>query len=429
MDYNVYNHLLSSYAPKPMSKYDAHKPSELRSVMKRITKITQSSPIYLVKLSEAKQSYALNIKEAAMSLNNTLLMMADDSQDNVFVQKKAFSSDEGQIGVRITTDEYDKLPPAPEIRVNSLAETQVNMGDEYYMPGKGLSEGTYRFRISVNSDNYDFQYNIRKDANHREVLEGLSQFINKARIGLSAQTVSRSSDKIMMRIESDMTGTTLGDRVFSMRDTPDGTGSSDRRGLVSYYNLDHTISYPKNASFEMNGETRHTRSNVFSIGKALEIEMYRPGEQVAQVTYRPDSDKILDSVGNIVSTYNNMIDSSLEYSRISERTPRLMREFKHLLKPFASQMESCGITFDAQGRMQMDESLAVQAAMGGDMERLFGKDSALSQRLQGKDDEIRIDPMEYVDKTLVSYPDYSKPPKGFSYITSLYSGMLFNYYF
>ena len=32
------------------------------------------------------------------------------------------------------------------------------------------------------------------------------------------------------------------------------------------------------------------------------------------------------------------------------------------------------------------------------------------------------------EKKIVSYPDYGKPPKGYSYITSLYSGMLFNYY-
>ena len=55
MDYNVYNYFIGNYAQKPATKYDTHKSSELRSVMKNITKMTQSSPIYLVRLSQAKQ--------------------------------------------------------------------------------------------------------------------------------------------------------------------------------------------------------------------------------------------------------------------------------------------------------------------------------------------------------------------------------------
>ena len=47
MDYNVYNYFIGNYAQKPATKYDTHKSSELRSVMKNITKMTQSSPTCL----------------------------------------------------------------------------------------------------------------------------------------------------------------------------------------------------------------------------------------------------------------------------------------------------------------------------------------------------------------------------------------------
>lgn len=426
MDYNVYNYLLTNYSPKSVSKYDAHKSSELRSVMKNIAKITQSSPVYLVHLSEAKQKYALNIKDAAISLSNTLMMLSEDSKDSVFAQKKAVSSEESQMSARIVTDDYEMLPEEPEIRVNSLATTQVNVGNEYYTTGKGLPAGTYRFRISVNEDSYDFQYNIRKDANHREVIEGLSNFINKAKIGLTASSVSRASDKIMMRIESDMTGAPEGNCIFTLEDKSGENGSG--KGLVSYYNLNNIVSYPKSASFELNGTAKTTLSNTFTLGRALEISMYQPGEEAAKVSYIPDSDKILDGVRNILASYNKLVDSTLEYSKRSEQRPRLLQEFRHLMAPYQSEMESCGITFDEEGYMQMDDSLAVQAAQDGDIEKLFGKDSKLNLRIQAKNNEIKLNPMDYVDKILVSYPDYGKPPRGFSYITSLYSGMLFNYY-
>lgn len=426
MDYNVYNYYLGSYAPKPMTKYDTHKSSELRSVMKNITKITQSSPVYLVHLSKAKQEYALNIKDAAISLNNTLTMLSEDSSDNVFTQKRAWSSDDEQVGARIVTDDYDSLPEAPQIRVNSLATTQVNLGNEYYATGKGLQAGTYRFRVSVNDDNYDFQYNIRKDASHREVIDGLSSFINKAKIGLTATPVSRAADKIMMRIESDMTGSADGRDIFSFEDRA-GEGG-DGRGIISYYNLNNVVSHPSSASFELNGETKATLSNTFTMGRSLEVTLYRQGDEAAQISYIPDSDKILGSVRSIMDSYNKLVDSTNEYGRTSDQRPRLVQEYRRLMAPFQSELESCGITFDEKGRMQMDDSLAEQAALEGDIEKLFGKGSPLSQRIMQKDDEIKLNPMDYIDKILVSYPNFGKPPRGFSYITSLYSGMLFNYY-
>jgi flagellar hook-associated protein 2 len=426
MDYNVYNYYLGNYAPKPMTKYDTHKSSELRSVMKNITKITQSSPVYLVDLSKAKQEYALNIKDAAISLNNTLMMLSDDSSENVFSQKKAHSSDEEQASARIVTEDYDSLPEAPMIRVNSLASSQVNLGNEYYNTGKGLSAGTYRFRISVNEDNYDFQYNIRKDATHREVIDGLSSFINKAKIGLTATPVSRSADKIMMRVESNMTGSSMGEDIFSFEDRTGENG--DGRGIVSYYNLNNVVSHPTSASFELNGETKSALSNTFTLGRALEVSLYRPGEEGVQISYIPDSDKIIDSVQSIMDSYNKLVDSTEEYGKTSEQRPRLVQEYRRIMAPFQSDLESCGISFDESGRMQMDQSLTQQAALEGDVERLFGKDSSLSRRISQKNEEIKLNPMEYIDKTLVSYPDFGKPPRGFSYITSLYSGMLFNYY-
>lgn len=426
MDYNVYNYFLTNYSPKPVTKYDTHKSSELRTVVKDIAKFTQSSPVYLVHLSEAKQKYALTIKDAAISLNNTLTMLSEDSQDSVFSQKKASCSQENQLSARIISEDYDNLPDAPEIKVNSLATTQVNLGNEYYTTGKGLQAGTYRFRITVNEDDYDFQYNVRKDANHKEVLEGLSSFINKAKIGLTTAPVSRESDKIMMRIESDMTGSADGSNIFILEDRPGDNGSG--KGLVAYYNLNNVVSHPKSASFDMNGVPKSTLSNTFTIGKALEVTLHQPGEEAAQVSYIPDSEKILDGVRNIMSSYNKLIDSTLEYSSKSRQRPKLIQEYRRLMAPYQSELESSGITFDEQGKMQMDDSLAEQAALDGDIEKLFGRDSRLSQRIMGKNEEIKINPMDYVDKILVSYPEFGKPPRGYSYITSLYSGMLFSYY-
>ncbi len=192
--------------------------------------------------------------------------------------------------------------------------------------------------------------------------------------------------------------------------------------------MNNVVSRPSSASFEWNGETKETLGNTFVLGRSLEVSMYAPGDQAAQISYLPDSDKILDGVSGIIRFYNKLVDSTNNYSGQTGQSPRLIREYQNLLKPYLSELESCGITLDEQGRMKMDESLASQAAQDGDMEKLIGRDSALNRRLRKKNEEIKLNPMDYIQKKIVSYPDYGKPPKGYSYITSLYSGMLFNYY-
>ena len=156
--------------------------------------------------------------------------------------------------------------------------------------------------------------------------------------------------------------------------------------------------------------------------------MYAPGDQAAQISYVPDSDKIIQGIYGIVNSYNKLVDSTDHYSEETGQNPRLIWEYQNLLKPFASEMESCGLSFDEKGRMRLDESLAAQAAVEGDMEKLAGRGSKLSRRLLRKNEEVKLNPMDYIEKKIVAYPDYGKPPKGYAYITSLYSGMLFNYY-
>ena len=133
MDLNVYNYLMTGYNTKPAaSKYGAHKTSELRSIVRDIAKRTKSSPIYLVKLSDDKQAYALNVKESSIALHDAFedLMTEDDS--SVFGGRKAVSSQAGDVSVNIDTEDYEKLPSPFSMEVHSLAKQQVNVSKEFY---------------------------------------------------------------------------------------------------------------------------------------------------------------------------------------------------------------------------------------------------------------------------------------------------------
>ena len=97
MNTTIYNNLLTTFDPKYTTKH-VNNSNELRSVVKRIRKQTQSSPVYLLNFTNAKQSFVLGVKESSMRIHDSLQTLADDSEDGVFAQKKARSSDVEKVG-------------------------------------------------------------------------------------------------------------------------------------------------------------------------------------------------------------------------------------------------------------------------------------------------------------------------------------------
>ena len=57
----VYNYLNHDLVPKRRTR--THKASELKAVYNSISKYNQSSPLYLVSLSESRQEHMIDIKE------------------------------------------------------------------------------------------------------------------------------------------------------------------------------------------------------------------------------------------------------------------------------------------------------------------------------------------------------------------------------
>ena len=77
----VYNNYLTAYTPKPLTKYDTHKKSELRRVYNSIVKINKEAPWYLPTTSRDTQQYAVDIKENARELHNTIAQLGGLGQN------------------------------------------------------------------------------------------------------------------------------------------------------------------------------------------------------------------------------------------------------------------------------------------------------------------------------------------------------------
>lgn len=64
----AYNHYLGGYLPQVPAKSSVHKKQELKNIYKNIRSLNQQSPLALVRLSDDKQAYALDVKEMSLEL-------------------------------------------------------------------------------------------------------------------------------------------------------------------------------------------------------------------------------------------------------------------------------------------------------------------------------------------------------------------------
>lgn len=84
---DVYNLYLGGYLPKVSPKSSVHNKRELKSKYKDIVSLNNSNPLVIVKLSNATQKYALQVKETSMELGESAQNVFDgekeDREDNL----------------------------------------------------------------------------------------------------------------------------------------------------------------------------------------------------------------------------------------------------------------------------------------------------------------------------------------------------------
>ena len=226
--------------PKPLTRYDTHKKSELRNVYNSIVKLSKDEPWYLPTTSKDTQKYAIDLKENARELRNTIAQLGGLEREGLFSKKNAYSTNE-----EVATASYigPKNPsghiPELTLEVLSLASTQENLG--LFLPGSSkasLAPDTYSFDININDMNYEFQFSVGESESNRDVQERLVRLINNSDIGIRA-SLAESEGRSSLRLTSEATGLAFGrEQIFTVSDNH----TSKTSGTVEYFGLDYTLS-------------------------------------------------------------------------------------------------------------------------------------------------------------------------------------------
>lgn len=425
----VYNNYLTAYTPKPLTKYDTHKKSELRNVYNSIVKLNKDEPWYLPTTSKATQQYAVNLKENARDLRNTIAQLGGLEKDGLFRKKSAYSTDEGiATASYIGPEDSGAEIPDFQVEVHSLATSQENLG--LFLPGNSraaLSPDTYSFDVNINDMNYEFQFSVGENETNLAVQERLVRLINNSDIGLRA-SLAESEGRTSLRLTSEATGLAPDkDYIFAISDDH----TSKTHGAVEYLGLDYTSREASNASFSVNGEELTSPSNRLTLDKLFEVQLtgISSGSQSAKIGLKTDVESLTDNVSHLVGGYNDFIKAASTYLESQSRSRQLVREMKGIASVYGSSLETMGLNLEEDGTLAIDkETLRQTATQTRDINETFSSLKSFSNMLLRKSDQVSLNPMDYVEKVMVAYknPGHNYPNP---YITSAYSGMMFDGYF
>ena len=426
---NVYNFYMTSYAPKSSTPYDSHKKSELRSVYNSIVKMNKESPLFILDTSKESQRFAVGMKENARELRNTIASLGGLDEEELLNKKVAYSSNENiATASYIGSSKPEDDMPSYDVEVKRLASTQVNMGrflaDEEAI---ALTPDTYSFDVSIDDLNYEFQFSIKATDTNRDVQDRLSRLINNANIGMTAQVITDNNGNSSLRMESNATG--LKDNKYYQFHISDKR-TSKASGAVDYLGLDYVASPPTNAAFLVNGEEITSTSNHYTIEHLYNLQLKGVSSEegeTASIGLKTDVESLTENINTLVRGYNSFLQAVSEYSENQPKSNRLFNEMSSVARVYAKGLTQAGLNLNLDGTLEVDSDVLRQKAMGDDARDAFSSMKGFTNSILRKSNQVALNPMNYVNNVIVAYKN---PGKNFAspYITSAYSGMMFNSY-
>ncbi|WP_408070339.1 flagellar filament capping protein FliD [Butyrivibrio sp. JL13D10] len=422
----AYNHFASTYVAKENANIDKHKKSELQSVYKSIAKINKESPLHVLKQDDNAQAEVVGIKEHARTLKSQLENMSNEESSSLG-KKSAASSDPDKVSVEYVgkgnsgTSEFN-------IEVSHLATNQINAG-HFLNPEESvpLPKGTYAFNIGINGHDYEFQYSIREHDTNHDIQAKLSRLINKAGIGLIAGMQESDDGKSTLIIGSSDTGLKPGQNLrFEVSESK----TAENSGSVSYFGLNLIAQEPSNAQFSLNGTEHSSSSNRFTVGNEFDITLRAPTEEGTPVTIgvTNESDALVENVRSLINGYNTFIESVSNVQNSGIKSSKLIGETVAIAENSLKGTSEYGISLKEDGRIDYNAQLLREKSGAEPPKEVVVPLKNFAKALVAKTDEISVDPMKYVERPVFNYKDPHGGDNPSPYITSEYSGMMFNNY-
>jgi flagellar hook-associated protein 2 len=420
-DMQIYEQFLTIYRTKEnnginnrkKSRCTTHNLSELKDVYTNIQWNNRFAPIYLSDPSVQSIAYAVHIKESANSLKQTIGALGD-TDDEIFSSKSAYCDNSHLASVEyVPEDATDSTPADFELKVESFATPQINMGSFLASDEEvSMNSGNYSFDMITNKFHYELQFSVNEGDTNKQLQQKLARLINASDIGVSAD-VAEAGDKSALKITSNSIGRPFqGQRRFNINDE----NTSYLPGIVDYLGLNSSIKEATNATYTVNGSKASSYSNSFKVHGAYHVTLNPQSRDIdAHIGLTPDTETLTNNIQAFVDGYNDFVS---DISDDGSNFEILSKDMKKFLKNHEKSLSQYGITINDDSTLTYKkcEDATDAAAI-----KSFGFN------MLRKLNAIAIDPMEYTNRRVCSYSNmkaaYPNP-----YVTSMYSGLLINIY-
>jgi len=228
--------------------------------------------------------------------------------------------------------------------VNAIATSQTNSGTFLSTAALSVvSKGIIQFDITIGGKITKISAVISYNDTNDQALTKLKDAVNAAKTGVTASIVTddKTGNK-KLELSSDKTGA---DQAFEVEDV---TGNA-----MSATGVKNATQLASNASYSVNGgATQTSQSNTIDLekGKATATLM-APSMEAVKIQIKPDEDKVIAQVKDLVSSYNTMHDRLKEAGGVMNSS--LRKSMESLVS--SSTYERIGIYRNGDGTLKLDE--------------------------------------------------------------------------
>lgn len=425
---SIYNHLMQGLIMMPQNRFDTHKKSELQNVYRDIMRLTSEQPLYKVSFDESAQEYTLGIKNTALTLSSMVKELQAEDSASVFKNRILVSSEPETVDVSVL--EGSSVPDTElplSVEVTGLSAPQENHGTLVPSDESALLSGQYNFTIGIEENVYSFQFNVTKGATNLELQKKLSDFINKTAIGLRTRIVQEpETNESRLDLIAVASGSSDGIASFSPADVRFPEDAS--YGIITHFGLDNIAAAPKNTTFTINGVPKEVRGHSYLYNNSLTLSLKTVSSHPVTIGKVTNHEPIMDKMHSFVETYNSVFQYVKERQPDNHRAKKLLFDLTNTIRQFSAELNPCGISIEKSGMLSIDNEAMYHAAGNGALEQLFSSESEFSSTLIKKFSDIALNPMEYLNKTVVTYPNIAARKTLNPYISSIYCGLLYNNY-
>ena len=426
---NVYNYYQADLVPRSSSnRFDSHKKKDLQDIYKSIVKISKDEPVFLMDRSKDVEEYTINMKENAMKFRSEVGTIGGLDDATIFNQKTAYSSDTeiAEILDRGNAQRTGEQTEPVELMVRQLAKPQVNVGKYLYPDERGMAEGNYSFDVATLSSNYELQFTIGRTDTNKEIQGRLARLINNFNLGLQAEVDEDEMGNTALVIRSKSVGDKSAEGGhFSISDE----NTSQERGIVDYLGIRKVSQEGTDAIYSVNGQTHTAPGNDVRLNNTFDVRLKEaaPGKSVL-IGYKQDVDSVKDNIISLAGSYNDFIRATAEFAEKQPRTNLLVKDMKSNSAFYTSGLERLGVVQQEDGTLAVDEEKLTEVLKDKETPEELDTLKDFTKSALRKANEVQLNPMDYVEKRVVAYKNPTKPHFANPYVTSAYSGMLFNGY-